>query len=66
MEVALGRLHISVFWTGRYVPPSVEKPAQQHEVDVERFHQRQRSWQAVDDDREWRIIGSRMRDTGRF
>jgi hypothetical protein len=66
MEVALGRLHISVFWMGRYAPPVVEKPAQPHDVDVERFYQRQRSWQAVDDDREWRIIGSRMRDTGRL
>ena len=66
MEVAVGRLHISVFWMGRYSPPSAEKPAQQHDVDVERFYQRQHSWKAVDDDREWRIIGSQMRDTGRF
>jgi hypothetical protein len=66
MEVAVGRLHISVLWMGRYTPPAVEKPPRQQEVDVERFYQRQRSWQAVDDDREWRIIGSRMRDTGRL
>jgi hypothetical protein len=66
MEVALGRLHISVFWLGRYTAPPMEKPPQQQDMDVERFYQRERSWQAVDDDREWRIIGSRMRDTGRF